>query len=500
MMAGVLWSWGPGPLPMSLALSALCLLMAAMVVAWAGAEASWQGNSAQRFGWFACGMLMAGFLSALVASVQVFAPDLPDGEWVARSGLAGLAVGNLRQPNHLSSLLLWAVIAAVALLELGWLRRGGTAGVVALLTFALVLSGSRTGALGLAVLVVWSLIDRRLSPAARVILLATPLVYGAGLWIMSLWAAQGDLAYGAAGRFVAAGGGDLSSSRFGIWANTLTLIARQPFTGVGFGEFNLAWSLSAFPGRPVAFFDHTHNLPLQLAVELGLPLASLILVGLMAALGQAWVRVARRSDAAAPAARAALMMVLMIGLHSLLEYPLWYAYFLLPAAFAWGFALGVPSRPGADQHRSGLPGLIAGLALAAGGSIAVLDYLRVVVIFAPPDGAGSLTSRIARGQHSPWFGHHADYAAATSGDDPRGRDDALERAPHYLLDTRLMIAWSEALAARGELDKARWLVARLREFRNPAAEEFLSACASPNAVAFQCQKPVASYDWHAFVR
>jgi O-antigen ligase len=27
----------------------------------------------------------------------------------------------------------------------------------------------------------------------------------------------------------------------------------------------------------VAFFDHTHNLPLQLAVELGLPLASLVL-------------------------------------------------------------------------------------------------------------------------------------------------------------------------------------------------------------------------------
>ena len=28
------------------------------------------------------------------------------------------------------------------------------------------------------------------------------------------------------------------------------------------------------------------------------------------------------------------MMVLLVGLHSLLEYPLWYAYFLLPAAWA----------------------------------------------------------------------------------------------------------------------------------------------------------------------
>ena len=55
------------------------------------------------------------------------------------------------------------------------------------------------------------------------------------------------------------------------------MIAQQPWTGVGFGEFNFAWTLTPFPDRPMAFFDHTHNLPLQLAVELGLPLAALVL-------------------------------------------------------------------------------------------------------------------------------------------------------------------------------------------------------------------------------
>ena len=33
------------------------------------------------------------------------------------------------------------------------------------------------------------------------------------------------------------------------------------------------------------------------------------------------------------------VLVLMIGLHSLVEYPLWYAYFLLPTAFAFGLGL-----------------------------------------------------------------------------------------------------------------------------------------------------------------
>ena len=63
-------------------------------------------------------LLVAGFLSAIVGCVQVFAPDWPDGEIIARSGMPGRAVGNLRQPNHLSSLLLWAMIALVALFEL----------------------------------------------------------------------------------------------------------------------------------------------------------------------------------------------------------------------------------------------------------------------------------------------------------------------------------------------------------------------------------------------
>ena len=49
--------------------------------------------------------------------------------------------------------------------------------------------------------------------------------------------------------------------------------------------------------------------------------------------------------------RAALVMVLMISLHSLLEYPLWYAYFLLPAAFAFGLCLGGVRLPAAAADR-----------------------------------------------------------------------------------------------------------------------------------------------------
>jgi hypothetical protein len=59
------------------------------------------------------GLLVAGLLSVAVSLVQVFLPALADGVWIARSGLVGRAIGNLRQPNHLASLLMWSSVAAV---------------------------------------------------------------------------------------------------------------------------------------------------------------------------------------------------------------------------------------------------------------------------------------------------------------------------------------------------------------------------------------------------
>ena len=115
----------------------------------------------------------------------------------------------------------------------------------------------------------------------------------------------------------------------------------------------------------------------------------------------------------------ALLLVLMIGVHSQLEYPLWYAYFLLPAAWAWGFAL--QGGPGDALPAGPAPGRLPVLAMAvacallvAGAAHAIVDYRRVVVIFAPGTSALPLDDRIAAGQRSVYFAHHGDYASITS--------------------------------------------------------------------------------------
>ena len=473
-LASPLWT----RLPASLALGSAVVAMAAALVCSVAWRVAAGGRADEAFGVFCLSLAAAGVLSTAIALVQVFAPDWTDGTWLAKSGLPGRAVGNLRQPNHLSTLLLLACAAVV------WLASASRAGpwrsksclaILVALVWGVVLTGSRTGIVGVFMLSVWGLIDRRLSRPLRIALVAAPLIYFAWWGVMELWARESAHSFGR----MENGGGDISSSRFGIWANTLALIRMHPWAGVGFGEFNFAWTLTPFPGRPVAFFDHTHNLPLQFVVEFGIPL-SLLVMGLLGWALWGLVERARKGGAGHPATeRAALFMVLLAGVHSMLEYPLWYAYFLLPVMFAWGLALApapVPQEgPASAPHRFGLMGA-CGVALALGALYAVWDYQRVVAIYAPPASPAPLAERIARGQHSTFFSHQGDYAAATTAGSPGEAIEAFERAAHNLIDARLLRGWAEAEAQLGHLDRARYLAHRLREFRHPLGDQLFAVC------------------------
>ena len=328
---------------------------------------------------------------------------------------------------------------------------------------------------------------------------------------MAQWAALSQHSFGGSERLAES---DISSSRFAIWRDTLALIRMQPWGGVGFGEFNLAWTMTPSPQRPVALFDHTHNLPLQLAVELGLPLAAAVMALLLWALWRGARNAWQAIGSTGIAQRSAMLMVLMIGLHSLLEYPLWYSYFLLPTAWAWGYALQRGGRaPGADpvagqlaaSARPANRSVIAALVVVMATLLSVLDYTRVAAIFGGDADSPPLEQRIASGQRSVFFAHHADYAAVTSGVPVADPLHAFDRATHYLLDTRLMTAWAQSLAERGDVDAARFVAARLREFKKEDAAEFFEPCsgaaasaAIPAALPFQCERPVDSPDWRAF--
>jgi len=496
-------------LPSSLALSSIGIIAGAALVFVIAAGISEAGLARPAFDAFCIGLIVAGLASSAVGLLQVYAPGWPDGDWIARTPTVGRAVGNMRQPNHLSSLLLWSIVAVVWLRERGRMPDRLAWIAAAVLMDVIVLSGSRTGAVGCFVLALWGALDRRLSRRARIALVVAPVAY-AVLWVAALQISHlTHLVFGGETRFSTHG--DVSSSRFAIWSNTLRLIAMHPLAGVGFDEFNFAWTLTPFPDRPGAFFDHTHDIVLQFIVELGVPLG-LVTLGLLTFALQAAIRqaIADRGDGP-PVTRAAVVMVLMVLVHSLLEYPLWYSYFLFPAAFAFGLCLARPSsEPAASRKRETAdaparvtrPWLLAAMVMPLVAAVSMWDYSRVVVIFAPPPDAGSLEDRIEAGRHSWFFAPHADYAAATTAAHPSTTMPSFKIATHYLLDTRLMMAWARALEEAGDDESARYIAQRLREFRNEASASFFAPCEDTTVaqadLPFQCKPPTRAFTYEDF--
>jgi O-antigen ligase len=481
-------------LPVGLALETIGLVGSALLV-YLCATGLNEALRAQIFRWFCWGLVLAGTLAMCVSFIQVFKPAWSDGTFIAHSGLPGRAVSNMRQPNHLASLMVWA---CVALAWLGDRRAFGRASIgiwpVLLFgfVFTIVLSASRTGMwAGVPLLVLWGCFDSRLSLSTRLVLVASLLMFIASWLLMDLWASSGH-AFGAQTRLDQEGAG--SDTRWAILANAWSLVKANPWTGVGWGEFNLAWTMTPFPTRPVAFFDHTHNILMQFAVELGLPLTLLITGLLLWTLIQRLLGVLRASGEDATLRSAALMMVLAIGVHSLLEYPLWYAYFLLPAAFAMG--VGAKPVEGPEQRGAGTLLSVAGAVLLAASIFAAWDYQRIVVIYAPAAGDAPLIDRVREGQRALIFGPLADYAAATSLPGNTRALEAAQRTGHNLIDVRLMMDWAEELHEHGDDDRARYVAARVREFRNPQAASWFAGCDKEGAERpFQCDPPKREYNW-----
>lgn len=135
-------------------------------------------------------------------------------------------------------------------------------------------------------------------------------------------------------------------SRTVLWGNVLYLIAQKPLTGWGWGELDFAhYSANYSQMRFCDMLDNAHNLPLHIAVELGVPIA------VLACAAALWWLLRQRPWAElAPARQLAWGVLAALGIHSLLEYPLWYA----PFQVACGLALGLlaATRPSCKSSHS----------------------------------------------------------------------------------------------------------------------------------------------------
>lgn len=121
--------------------------------------------------------------------------------------------------------------------------------------------------------------------------------------------------------------------RLHIWYESFLLFMQSPLLGIGVGQtrwmsfFTLdkQW-LVTLPGT----YEHAHNLMIDVLAEMGIVGGLLLLAGLFA-----WLRCFQWKNIHLETWYV-LALLTIIGIHSLLEYPLWYAYFLGQTAFLLG--------------------------------------------------------------------------------------------------------------------------------------------------------------------
>ena len=380
---------GPSPAVVPLLVSWFCIAVI-LVVASSNRQVTKRFALPDTAAW---SWLVAGLVSCALGGLQFFGAANELGFWVNQTQ-PGEAFANLRQRNQ------FATLTNIALAALFWLalkanqeqkdfqtKHVGWFLSATLLVVGNGMSSSRTGLVQLVLLVaLYATWCKLRNPGLRGLLLCVVVAYAVSV-VAIPWAAGLDPA--THGAFARLGKDDACSSRLILWSNVLTLIAQKPWLGWGWGELDYAHFITLYNGpRFCDILDNAHNLPLQLAVELGVP-AALLICGVFAG----WV-VRQKPWAERDATRQmAWAVIALISLHSMLEYPLWYGPFQM--AFGICIILLWRQKPPLNdecslENQSNRPLALVFIRLFAIISIAFIgyaawDYRRISQIYLEPE-------------------------------------------------------------------------------------------------------------------
>lgn len=308
-------------------------------------------------------VVLAGLLSTGVALHQwldlgllaIFIVELPAGY---------RPFANLAQPNQLATLLMLGLAAIVFLYE-ARIVRGSIAMLAALvLVFGLAMTQSRTVLLGLVVIwIAYFLLRKRAGLRLKPVALALPTVLFLGcVWA---WPLINDLLLLPHGGSLAERMGE--NLRVTLWRSMIDALGRRPWTGYGWNQISLAQQATALEYPATHWwFESAHNAVLDLALWAGLPIALLATGGVLLWLKR---RIAACRD---PLSWSLLVGIATVFCHAMVEYPLAYAYFLLPVGLFMG-ALD-SSAIGRGRRLMAMPRVVP----AAVGVIAIAAFVKVV--------------------------------------------------------------------------------------------------------------------------
>jgi O-antigen ligase len=245
--------------------------------------------------------------------------------------------GNTAQPNHFADYIALGLVSLGLLYARFSMRIWQVVLLAMPLLFVLVLSGSRSSwlyllfTLGLAFL--WQRRDKALRP-----LMFYSLVLVLGFGLMHL-VVQIPWLEGATGSITTTerlfGDNASGSIRVHLWRESALIFAQYPLMGAGFGQFAFQHFLLASELRNPAvagLYNNAHNIAMQVAAEGGLAGVAILLGTLGLWFWQSVVRGAQFTIYH----WWGYAVLAVLAIHSMLEYPLWYAYFIGVAAIMLG--------------------------------------------------------------------------------------------------------------------------------------------------------------------
>lgn len=348
----LIWlQWGWGVITYSGDALVSSLFIAGAGFAWyLGARTSFVSKEPLRVMIFAATLtVIAACASSFIAILQWLNQD--EGMWffVAERGL-NRAYANLAQPNLLATLLAMGVVFSYLLYLCQQIRTWQLLVITVSLSFGLITTESRAGLLSAFCLGIFFLVRAR--PEWRLgEWRIVAIWWGLLLMFASIWSPLNELLALQPTRGI-----DVSASngRLEIWRQVIAGITEAPWCGYGWRQTVIAQSVGVdvFPGELPT--DYAHNVMLDVLAWVGLPLGILLLL-----FGAWWIlRTIRNLKNSTEFALFAVTIPFLV--HSLVEFPFAFSFFLFPIAWIFGFlhARQMPQRFRATQASSRVKKLV----------------------------------------------------------------------------------------------------------------------------------------------
>lgn len=257
-------------------------------------------------------------------------------QWLSLYGLLGpyifqtpsgeRSLGNLGQPNHLATFLLMGIVALAITFESKGVGRTGLFVGVGFMSWVLVLTQSRSGMLSVLLItayLVWKNQQVSLRVSTRYVL----------IWLGFYAAAVFCLPYINDALLLVdrrSVNPSIDNARMLIWKQVLTAIMQSPWLGYGWNQTATAHAAASVAVPGSLSYSHAHNIVLDVLAWTGIPIGLLL-----TALSGYWF-LTRLMKARSTHAVYAMCAIIPVALHSMVEYPFAYSYFMITAAVMMG--------------------------------------------------------------------------------------------------------------------------------------------------------------------